>query len=407
VTNHDESSAPARAAFIEASQRWSRIQKRTIYLVVFILVLSLGGLGLRRVADAHLRSMSVLTLLSNPDAQGFSTRFARHPVTEELGSAQTPEGTLQFRLYKPQGVSYPGGIVLLDGVNRLGWKEPRLINFARALAGAGMEVLTPELQDMADYHVTPLTVELIGESAVVLSAKMGVPKVGIIATSFGGGLSLLAATKPDYADRIGFVVAIGAHDDMGRVARFFAANMIEKPDGSMVPFQAHEYGVLLLAYTHMEDFFSPTDAPVARMALRQWLWEQPAEAMKTAEALSPAGRQQLDQILHHRDLMQQGLFREIERHHEEMQAVSPHGRVASLRVPVYLLHGTGDSIIPASETLWLAKDVPPPALKSVLISPALIHVDMENGVPISEKWALVDFLARVLKSADKLGRPTK
>jgi pimeloyl-ACP methyl ester carboxylesterase len=85
-----------------------------------------------------------------------------------------------------------------------------------------------------------------------------------------------------------------------------------------------------------------------------------------------------------------------------MDAVSPHGRLGNLTVPVFLLHGTGDSVIPASETLWLAKDIPPQQLKALLISPALIHVNFGEHVPLSQKWALVDFLAQVLDAADRL-----
>jgi pimeloyl-ACP methyl ester carboxylesterase len=238
---------------------------------------------------------------------------------------------------------------------------------------------------------------------------MGLPKVGVLGLSFGGGLALLAADKPEYADKIGFVVAVGAHDDMTRVAHFFAANMIEQPDGSTVALKAHEYGVLVLAYSHIEDFFPPKDAPVAREALRQWLWEQPSDSMQTAQGLSPAGRKQLDSILHHRELLQAGLVQEIQKHADEMQAVSPHGQISSLRVPVYLLHGSTDTIIPASETMWLAKDVPPQQLKAVLISPAMnmIHVDGQHPVTTSERWALVDFMAQVLKAADRSGHPNR
>jgi pimeloyl-ACP methyl ester carboxylesterase len=390
---------------VETQKRGSRTSRRTIYLVVWILVLGFGGWGLRRGADTHLRAMSILLRLSNPDAQGVSTSFARHLFTEQEGSAETPRGMLKFRLYLPQGVSHPGGMVLLHGIHRAGIEEPRLINFARALAGAGIEVMTPELQDLADYRVTPRTVDVIGDSAVVLSGKMGLPKVGVLGLSFAGGLALLAANKPEYADRIGFVAAVGAHDDMTRVAHFFAANMIETPDGSAVAFQAHEYGVLVLAYSHIEDFFSPRDVPVAREALRKWLWEQAPDSMQTAQALSPAGRQELDKILHHRDQLQPALFQEIKRHSDEMQVVSPHGQIGNLRVPVYLLHGTTDSVIPASETLWLAKDVPPQVLRVVLISPAMnmIHVDGQHDVTALEKWALVDFMAQVLKATDTLG----
>jgi pimeloyl-ACP methyl ester carboxylesterase len=195
---------------------------------------------------------------------------------------------------------------------------------------------------------------------------------------------------------------------MTRVAHFFAANMIEKPDGSSVAFQAHEYGVLVLAYSHLEDFFSARDVPLAREALHAQLWEGP-EAQQKAGLLSPAGRQTFDMLLHHRDLLQQTFFREIDRHHDEMAAVSPHSHIADLRVPVYLLHGTTDTVIPASETLWLAKEVPPPQMRVVLISPAmnLIHVDGQRGVPIMQEWALMDFMAQVLRAEDRLAKLRK
>jgi pimeloyl-ACP methyl ester carboxylesterase len=108
-------------------------------------------------------------------------------------------------------------------------------------------------------------------------------------------------------------------------------------------------------------------------------------------------------------LLQAALFQEIQKHSDEMQAVSPHGQISTLRVPVYLLHGTTDTIIPASEALWLAKDVPPQDLKAILISPAMnmIHVDGQHPVTTSDRWALVDFMAQVLNAADRLGRASR
>src|SRR5437660_6459968 len=159
-------------------------------------------------------------------------------------------------MYAPLDVKAPGGIVLLHGVQHLGIEDPRMWNLARALAGAGVLVMTAELQDLADYRVTARTIDVIGDSAVVLSTRMN-HSVGVIGLSFAGGLSLLAAARPEYASRIGFVLAIGAHDDMERVARFFAANVIARPDGTESSLAAHEYGVLVLAYSHLEDFFAP------------------------------------------------------------------------------------------------------------------------------------------------------
>ncbi|MCU1257029.1 MAG: hypothetical protein JWM83_3328 [Candidatus Angelobacter sp.] len=380
--------------------RFTRRQRVLIFLFVLLASVVLTGTVLLHPVGPHLRAMSLLLRFSDSHAQGLTTRFANHPFKEEDGSVITPHGPLRYRTYTPQDVENPGGVVLLHGVHHLGIEDPRMWALARALAGAGVLVMTPELRDLADYRVTARTIDVIGDSAVALSTRTG-SRVGVLGLSFAGGLALLAANRKEFGNSIGFVVAIGAHDDMGRVARFFAANVIARPDGIESPFQAHEYGALVLAYSHLEDFFSSSDVPIARAALRQWLWEQP-DAMKTAAALSPAGMKALDLLLHHREQMREALLGEITLHKDEMDAVSPHGHLAQLHTAVFLLHGAGDTIIPSSETLWLAKDVPAAELKAALVSPALVHVDMGDKVTWQQQWQLVDFMAQVLDATEKL-----
>lgn len=380
--------------------RFTRRQKVFIFLFVIVASVGITASVLLSPVGPHLRAMSLLLRFSNPNATGFAANFANHPFHEEDGSAQTPHGSLRYRLYIPQDVKNPGGVVLLHGVHHLSIEDPRMWALARALASAGVLVMTPELQDLADYHVTSKTIDVIGDSAVVLSTRLQ-RTVGVLGLSFAGGLSLLAAKKPEYAPKFGFVLAIGAHDDMSRVARFFASNTIQRADGTETQLNAHEYGVLVLAYSHLEDFFSPQDIPVAREALQQWLWEQP-DAEKKAAALSPAGKTEFDELLHHRDLLREALLQEIKLHKDEMDLVSPHGKISSLNMPVYLLHGAGDTVIPATETIWLAKDLPQQEVKAVLVSPALVHVNMEEKITWQQQWQLMDFMAQVLDATDKL-----
>jgi dienelactone hydrolase len=382
-------------------------RKQRVFIFLFVIVASIGCTGavLLHPIGAHLRAMSMLLRFSSPQSHGFSTSFAEQPFKEEDGTVETLHSPLRYRLYLPQG-GMRGAMVLLHGVHHLGIEEPRLVSFARSLAGTGVLVMTPELRDLADYRITPETIDLIGQSAVMLSGRAGRP-VGMMGLSFAGGLALLAASKPEYSRVIGFVLAVGAHDDMGRVARFFAANTIENPDGTSAKLPAHEYGVLVLAYSHLDHFFSAQDMRPAQTALRLWLWEKTDDAMAYARQMSPAGQLEFDQLVHHHELVRPQIMGEIERHSDEMAAVSPHGHMQQLKVPVYLLHGSGDSVIPASETMWLAKDVPAGELKASLISPALVHVSMEETVPFSQKWALVDFLAQVLDATDKLPRHTR
>lgn len=376
-------------------------RRRFLVLTIVLVALSIAGIALTHPISAHLRAMSVLLRFADKDAKGFGVRFAQHPFTTEIGSAEVGGASFRYRIYKPSDVSNPPGMVLLCGVHRLMIDEPRLVNFSRALAGAGIEVMTPELKDLADYHVVPRTIDVIGLSTSVLKERLGASKVGILGLSFAGGLALLAATRPEYTGNIGFIVTVGSHDDLARVSRFFATNTVEKPDGTVNRLQAHEYGALILAYSHMEDFFSEHDIPIAREAVRLWLWESP-DSMKKIDQLSPEGRAELQLLLHHREQLEQPLLQSIQKHAEEMRVVSPHGQIEHLNVPVLLLHATGDTVIPPAETLWLAQDVPAKQLRAMLVSPALIHVSMEQSVPFSQKWDLVDFMAKVLESADNL-----
>jgi hypothetical protein len=73
-------------------------------------------------------------------------------------------------------------------------------------------------------------------------------------------------------------------------------------------------------------------------------------------------------------------------------------------VPVYLLHGAGDNIIPPAESRWLAREVPPSELRGLLISRALSHVDVENKVSFRDQWDLIRFMGRVLDEQASLAK---
>ena len=123
--------------------------------------------------------------------------------------------------------------MLVHGVQYLGIEEPRLQRFAKSVVSAGIVVLTPQVDELADYEVSARSIETVGAAIHALRARSGgAAKVGLMGTSFGGGVSLLTAADPRFADEVAFVVAIGAHDDLARVAGFFATDEIEEVSGA-------------------------------------------------------------------------------------------------------------------------------------------------------------------------------
>ena len=359
-------------------------------LVVLVVAVEIAW----RPVATHVRAAKLLERFQDANAS------ASTDVGERLYPIDDPgHPAIRARLYSPH--TSRGAIVLIPGVHHLGIDEPRLVRFARAIAASGVTILTPEVRELVDYQIDGASADEIGLAAHALREQAGAP-VGVMGMSFAGGLALLAASDPRFAPDVAFVVAIGAHDDLARVSRFFATNEIPRPDGSIEHLKAHPYGPLVLVYDRLPDFFPADDLAVARDALRLWLWEDKDAARTRARSLSPASLAKIDALFDD-DLhaIAPELLAEVDAHADTMRAASPHDRLAGLHAPVFLLHGAGDTVIPATETLWLATDVPKGLVREVLVSPAVVHVELEGEPSLREKWALVHFMAEVLGAAER------
>ena len=300
---------------------------------------------------AHIRAASLLSRFADGGGHSLIADISRHPVGErDLDLSRT-----RARLYIPIDLHDPPALVVVHGVHSKGIDEPRLVRFSRAVAASGVAVLTPEVRELCDYRIDPASIDTIGSSAAALARELRRETVGVMGFSFAGGLALIAASDPRYRAAFAFVVAVGAHDDLGRVLRFFVSNEAPRPDGTAMRLGAHPYGPAVLMYSHARDFFAPYDVAVASDALSLWLREDFDAARAHSAALSAEGAKQMKHIFD-RDTaaLAADLSAEIDRLEPSFAAVSPSAHLAEIGVPVFLLHGAGDSVIPPTEVEWLA-----------------------------------------------------
>jgi pimeloyl-ACP methyl ester carboxylesterase len=339
----------------------------------------------------------LLLRLEHLHGPGWLNHVDSYPVTVTELDIPSPGGAIHAKLYSPDDASHAPPLVLLHGVHRLGMNDPRLVLLASAFAERGILVLTPELKALEDYRIAPAEIDVIGRSAQYLDRQTDEP-VGVLGVSFSGSLALLAAADPRYSSSMSCLVAVGAYDDLGRVAHFLITGEAILPDGSVRRQAAEQYGALVLIYAHPEQYFSAHDAPLAQHALKLWLEEQFETARSSERELSAAGRAEVEALFqHHMALLQNQIDQGIAADAAEMSAVSPHGKLASLRLPVFLLHGEGDEVIPSSETQWLARDIPPGYLRALLITPAFGHVDASRKIALKHQWELISFMASIFR----------
>jgi pimeloyl-ACP methyl ester carboxylesterase len=245
-------------------------------------------------------------------------------------------------------------------------------------------------------------VRVIGESTKWFAQRTGAP-VGVMGLSFSGGLALVAAGAPVYKPAFKFVLAVGAQDAMEHVAQFYLTGTEMRPDGSIEHLKPHEYGALVLEYEHLEDFLPAEDVEAIRPVLREHLYEDKAAEKAAAEKLNPNQRAETLALMDTSSATTLArLAADEARHVQEMEELSPHGRLKELTTPVFLLHGEGDNIIPSAESLWMASELDRTTLKAVLVSPVLSHLDLDGPKPTAlDQWRLVHFFALVMDAAER------
>ena len=320
-------------------------------------------------------------------------------LIEEQETIAGREGPIRARVYRRADRARGRGLVVAHGVHWKGIDEPRLVPFARELARAGLVVLTPELADLTDYRITARGVGVIDDSARWLSeqrALVAEPRVGVLGFSFAGGLSLVAAADPGLQRRLAYVVSVGGHHDLERVMRFLLSDRIQTPSGELDT-RAHEYGLVVLLYGNVDRFAPEADREILQNALREWLHEERGRAFSLLSECTTLECERLGVLLAEQRLKELAPVVEamLEEHRAELAKLSPNGRLAALDVPVYLLHGAGDSVIPPSELEWASLELGA-AEHAALVSPLLEHVEVSKSAGFGHELALLEFMSRML-----------
>jgi dienelactone hydrolase len=385
----------------EAVRGTIRLRKKRFTALVVGSAMVLGAVAWP-FTKAHLQAIAVLRLVSGQPVPWIIRKMIEEPVGTEDVQFATEAGVVRGRIYLPERHPNAPGLVVLHGVHHLGIDEPRLVSFASAMASCGLQVLTPELPGIKDYHVDRSSVQVIGESTRWFAGQAGGP-VGVLGLSFSGGLALVAAADPLYRPDFKFVFAVGSQDAMDHVAAYYLTGREDRPDGTTERLTPHEYGALVLEYEHLEDFVPKKDEAAIRPVLREHLYEDKSAERLAELKLNPRQRVEAVVLMDSNSTTTRAKLAAANlKHAEEMQGLSPHGMLRTMTTPVYLLHGQADNIIPAAETLWMASELPRTALQEVLVSPVLSHLDLDGAKPDGwDQWKLVHFFALVMHAAER------
>jgi dienelactone hydrolase len=335
-----------------------------------------------------------------------------HQVESRDLTVPTRQGAIPARLYQPRNRSGPA-LVIFPGIHGGGVDEPRLVALSHRIAATGATVLSVPLPDLRRYQITPRSTDTIEDVTLWMASNPDLAptgRVGLVGVSFAGGLALVAAGRPSLARSVTNVFALGAHADLPRVIRYLC--LAEGAPQTLLP--PHDYGVALILRGSLSLVVPPEQVAPLNAAIVTFLDASSAESTSLTEAArlfakARAAEQALAEPA--RSLMHgvnerrtTELGPKLAPFAEQLggaAALSPTRSPATM-VPVFLLHGADDNVIPASESVELARYLSGAGNRhvEVLLTPLLTHADARPAARAGDLWRLVSFWTRMWKSFD-------
>lgn len=386
-------------------------RKFRLVAVLAVLVVAIGVVGARRMPPYVRATALILDLTGNAPrlrawlpvrTVGVSTRDIDVPARH---------GAIHARLYLPATRSGQT-VAVFPGVHGGGIDEPRMAALSRKLAATGLTVLAAPLPELRAYTIRPRSTDDIEDVAGWLAAQHDLTpsgRIGIVGVSFAGGLALVAAGRPSLEGKLDLVTALGSHGDLPRAMHYLCTS--ELPDGTRLA--QHDYGPVVILLAALGHFVPAEQEAALRHAITTFLDASSddvtdparsralfAEARALGAALPEPARTVMGWV-NDRDVktMSPKLLPYI----EELggaAALSPE-RSPATRVPVFLLHGSRDNVIPYTETPSLETYLRAQGNTRVtsLLTPLISHANVEGAPSASEVWKLIQFWAAVLRAA--------
>ena len=347
-------------------------------------------------------------------AEVFANRAARTVVIEPRQQITTRYGDVPARLYVPEGTSRRT-VLLVPGIHSMGIEEPRLTALAGDLAGAGVKVMAMALPDLQAYRITPRATDVIEDAVTWISQRPVLApdgRVGIVGISFAGGLSISAASRPSIRDKIAFVLSFGGHGDLERVMRYLTTGQAPQVPG-LETHPPHDYGVAVILYGLADHGVVPHEQVVAlRDGIETFLLASQltlvstdkanatfARAREMATRLPEPSKTYLNYVNDRAvDKLGPALVPYLKQLDSDNPALSPQRVEHAASAPIFLLHGSGDTVIPAAETAIFSDDLRRKGADvHVLLSELITHAEVNKAATYIDVLKLIHLWAQVLR----------
>jgi acetyl esterase/lipase len=304
-----------------------------------------------------------------------------------------------FRPARAANRRLPGWLVL-HGLTYTGREHPALIRFATAVASTGRTVFVPDIPEWRALRVAPAaTIPTIQAAVHALHDRDDVDpdRVGILGFSFGATQALVAAADPAIDPLLRGIVAWGGYHELPSLFRFGLTGEYGA-DGARYHLEPDPYGCWVMSgnyLTAVRGHEHEQDVADALMALAtesgrrgSYAWEPvydeaklrlraglPPERRTTFDMLAPLTTQ--PRVITEAHLELAAGLAEAAARVDPLLVPAPF--LPGITTPIALAHGRDDRLVPFTESVTMARALPPETLRSLTVTALFAHSGGRTG----------------------------
>lgn len=280
---------------------------------------------------------------------GLQSKDETLPDVREI-SIPIHNGSLRADCYMAKSKSL-GTIITINGLAPLGNRDPRFIIVNRSLNQLGYTVVSPFYDEICDYKISLRNIEDIKDSIAYISKQKEISpsgKVSIFAPSFSGSLSLIAVSDKKIAERINSVCAIGAFANVDDIIGNLFANQ-----------SLDEYGrmILLLNFLPLSIGENKSLFKAIKLAILDNYFKYKDNLLEPHYSkMKKTDREFFENLKYNRDFRMKHweiILKKGGKNRELLTALSVTNHIDTLNLPILLIHGLKDDVVPANESSML------------------------------------------------------
>jgi acetyl esterase/lipase len=253
-------------------------------------------------------------------------------------------------------------VILYPGASPTAEDHPKMVMLGRLLAQVGFRVYIPRIPPLKNLDISEINVQWFAHfyQWILEIEKVNPHKTIMVGISYGGGIML--KTLLNSKDRVPLpktLLTYGTYSDAESTLKFLLTGEISIKE-TTYQITPHEWGLTVLFHNYLKNLETEWDTSGLQRAIQLHIQDKREQCDRQVNTLPEFQKNIFYSIIKGSPTPEVKEFAKaiIKNEQETLKRLSPKYWAKNFQKKVFILHGSNDSMVPFTESIQLAEDLP-------------------------------------------------